>query len=122
PADDPGPPAGRVHPPGQAEAPRLHGRLGPPEAERPGAADRAVQGPLQVRGRARGAPDRPHVTPVRRALKQLRPTVCSEYGDCANRRNSGRDAGMMGAMEATARLEAEAALLKKHDAEYERLA
>jgi hypothetical protein len=29
---------------------------------------------------------------------------------------------MMGAMEATARLEAEAALLKKHDAEYKRLA
>jgi len=29
---------------------------------------------------------------------------------------------MMGAMEATARIEAEAALLKKHDAEYERLA
>ena len=33
-----------------------------------------------------------------------------------------RELGMMGAMEATARLEAEAALLKKHDAEYQRLA
>jgi hypothetical protein len=34
---------------------------------------------------------------------------------------SGRHVGMMGAMEATARLEAESALLKKHDAEYNRL-
>ena len=48
--------------------------------------------------------------------------MCSRYGDCANPRTSGRYAGMMGAMEATARLEAESALLKKHDAEYNRLA
>src|SRR5690606_37775288 len=61
-ADDPGPPAGPVHPPGQGAQARLHRRLGPPEAERPGAAHRAVQGPVQGPRRAGRAPDRQPLT------------------------------------------------------------
>ena len=57
-ADHPGPAAGRVHPPGQGAAPGLHGRLGAPEAQRPGAAHRAVQGPVQVEGRPGREADR----------------------------------------------------------------
>ena len=48
-ADHPGPAAGRVHPPGQGAQARLHGRLGAPEAQRPGPAHRALQGPVQGR-------------------------------------------------------------------------
>ena len=64
----------RVHPAGEGEAPRLHGGLGAPEAQRPGAADGALQGPVQERptsasssssptcdGRARGS--RPWAAP-----------------------------------------------------------
>ena len=51
-ADHPGPPARRVHPPGQGAQARLHGRLGAPEAQRPGPAHRALQGPVQVPRRA----------------------------------------------------------------------
>ena len=51
-ADDPGPAAGRVHQAGQGATPRLHRGLGPPQAQRPGAADGAVQGPVQVPRRA----------------------------------------------------------------------
>ena len=40
------PAAGRVHPARTGEAARLHRGLGAPEAERPGAAHRAVQGPV----------------------------------------------------------------------------
>ena len=47
-ADDAGPPARRVHQAGQGTQARLHGRLGAPEAQRPGAADGVVQGPVQV--------------------------------------------------------------------------
>ena len=50
--DHPGPPAGRVHPQGQGAQARLHRRLGAPEAERPGPAHGAVQGPVQVARRA----------------------------------------------------------------------
>ena len=53
--------ARRLHPAGEGEAPRLHGRLGAPEAERPGAADRALQGSVPQRRRARRAAHRPHV-------------------------------------------------------------
>ena len=60
--DHPGPAAGRVHPPGQGAQARLHGRLGPPEAQRPGPADRAVQGPVQGPGRAGRAADRQPLT------------------------------------------------------------
>ena len=43
-----GPAARCVHQAGQGAQARLHGRLGAPEAQRPGAADRVVQGPVQV--------------------------------------------------------------------------
>ena len=42
----------------QAAGPRLHRRLGAPQAQRPGAAHRAVQGPVPVGRRARGPADR----------------------------------------------------------------
>ncbi len=64
-ADHPGPAAGRVHPARPGEAPRLHRRLGAPEAQRPGAAHRAVQGPVPGVRRAGGAADRQHVTGCR---------------------------------------------------------
>ena len=51
-ADHPGPAARRVHPPGQGAQARLHGRLGAPEAQRPGPAHGALQGPVQVPRRA----------------------------------------------------------------------
>ena len=57
-ADHAGPPARRVHPPGQGAQARLHGRLGPPEAQRPGPAHRALQGPVQVPRRAGREADR----------------------------------------------------------------
>ena len=47
-ADDARPAARRVHQAGQGTQARLHGRLGAPEAQRPGAAHGAVQGPVQV--------------------------------------------------------------------------
>ena len=61
----PGPAPGRVHPPGQGAQARLHRGLGAPEAQRPVAADRAVQGPVQVPGRAGGEAHRVPVTPAR---------------------------------------------------------
>ena len=68
---------GRLHPRGEGEAPRLHRGLGAPEAERPGAADGPVQGPVPPHRRARGAADRPHVSdsaPRQRRLPWARPT------------------------------------------------
>ena len=56
---------GRLHQAGPGAPPRLHRRLGAPEAQRPGAAHRAVQGPVPLARRARRAPDRGHVTPAR---------------------------------------------------------
>ncbi len=56
--DHPGPPAGGVREEGQGAAPRLHRRLGPPQAQRPGPAHRAPERPLQVQGRAGGEADR----------------------------------------------------------------
>ena len=53
-ADHPGQAARRLHPRGPGAAPRLHRRLGAPQAQRPGAAHRAVQGPVPVRRRPRG--------------------------------------------------------------------
>ena len=63
-ADHPGPAARRVHPPGQGAQARLHGRLGAPEAQRPGPAHGAVQGPVQVSRRAGREADRVVVTTV----------------------------------------------------------
>ena len=57
-ADHAGPPARRVHQAGEGAQARLHRRLGAPEAQRPGAAHRALQGPVQVARRPRRAPDR----------------------------------------------------------------
>ena len=61
-ADHQGPAAGRIHPAGPGAAAGLHGRLGPPQAQRPGPADRAVQGPVPLRRRAGGEAHRRHVT------------------------------------------------------------
>ena len=49
-ADDASAAARRVHQTGEGTQARLHGRLGAPEAERPGAAHGVVQGPVQVAG------------------------------------------------------------------------
>ena len=67
-ADHPGQAPGRVHPPGQGAAAGLHGGLGPPQAQRPGPADRALQGPVQVPGRAGREADR---LPVGESLARL---------------------------------------------------
>ena len=76
-ADHPGPAPRRVHPQGPGAPPRLHRRLGAPQAQRPGPADRALQGPLPRPRRAGAAPHRRHVThpprtggPVRRTLRE----------------------------------------------------
>ncbi len=57
------PAARRLHQAGSGAAQGLHCRLGAPQAQRPGAADRALQGPVQVSGRARREAHRRHVMP-----------------------------------------------------------
>ena len=52
PQTHPGPSPRRVREEGQGAPPRLHRRLGAPEAQRPGPAHGAAEGPLQVEGRA----------------------------------------------------------------------
>ena len=71
-ADHPGPAARRVHPPGQGAQARLHGRLGAPEAQRPGAAHRALQGPVQGPRRAGRAADRQPLYARRRRSRPCR--------------------------------------------------
>ena len=67
-ADHPGQAARRVHQRRAGGRPRLHRRLGAPQAQRPGAAHGAVQGPVPVGRRTRQAPHRVHVgVPVRLA-------------------------------------------------------
>ncbi len=61
-ADHPGQAARRLRAAGPGTAARLHGRLGAPEAERPGAAHGSVQRPVPVGRRAGGAADPEHVT------------------------------------------------------------
>ena len=61
PADHPREAARRLHQAGEGQAARLHRRLGAPEAQRPGPAHGALQGPLPERRRARRAAHRPHV-------------------------------------------------------------
>ena len=56
--DHPSPPEGRVHPPGQGTQARLHRRLGPPEAQRPGPAHSVLCKDPSAPRRARRAPDR----------------------------------------------------------------
>jgi proteasome accessory factor A len=62
-ADDPGPAARRVHPARAGAPARFHGGLGPSQAERPGAADGAVQGPVPLGRRAGGKAHRRDVNP-----------------------------------------------------------
>ncbi len=57
-----GPPAGRVRQAGQGTQARLHRRLGAPQAQRPGSAHRAVQGPVQEPRRAGRTADREPLT------------------------------------------------------------
>ncbi len=64
-ADHAGPAARRVRPAGQGAQAGLHRRLGAPQAERPGAAHRALQGPVQEPRRARREADRVAVTDAR---------------------------------------------------------
>ena len=71
-ADHPGPAARRVHPPGPGAAPRLHRRLGAPQAQRPGPAHGAVQGPVPVHRRARREAHRRHVTGGLPAVRRVR--------------------------------------------------
>ena len=52
--------------------PRLHRRLGAPQAQRPGPAHRAVQGPVPGARRAGAAADRRHVTGARPAAAGFR--------------------------------------------------
>ena len=78
-ADDAGPPARRVRQAGQGAQARLHGRLGAPQAQRPGAAHGALQGPVQEPRRAgreadRDRCDRPRF-PVTRNGVRRRDTV-----------------------------------------------
>ena len=61
-ADHAGPAPRRLHQASPGAPPRLHRRLGAPQAQRPGAAHGAVQGPVQVPRRARPASHRRHVT------------------------------------------------------------
>ncbi len=65
--------AGRVHQAGQGTQARLHRRLGAPEAQRPGAAHRPLQGPVQVARRARRAVDRLALATRRRSLDAVVP-------------------------------------------------
>ena len=58
PAEHAGEAPRRVHPCRQAQAPRLHRRLGASEAQRPGATHGSVQGPVPLGGRAGGEADR----------------------------------------------------------------
>ena len=50
---------------GPGAAARLHRRLGAPQAQRPGPAHGAVQGPVPLRRRARGEAHRQHVSSLR---------------------------------------------------------
>ena len=71
-ADHPGPAARRVHPPRPGEAARLHRRLGAPQAQRPGPAHGAVQGPVPLARRAGGEAHRRDVRPIRRRPSWMR--------------------------------------------------
>ena len=57
--------AGGLRPAGAGAPPRLHGRLGAPQAQRPGPAHRAVQGPVPCRRRTGRAADPEHVNGLR---------------------------------------------------------
>ena len=71
-ADHAGQTARRVHQRRTGSRPRLHRRLGSPQAQRPGSAHRAVQGPVPLRRRAGQAANR---VDVGRRRSRLRSTV-----------------------------------------------
>ena len=66
--DHPGPAARRVHPPGQPQGQGLPRRLGLPEAQRPGARDHPLQGPVPVPRRTGRPPDPLLLAHIRRGL------------------------------------------------------
>ena len=80
-ADHAGAAARRVHQAGQGTQARLHGRLGAPEAQRPGAAHGALQGPVQVARRAGRALDR---------LALALPARCRRSAPASRRRGCSR--------------------------------
>ena len=71
-ADDPRTAARRLHQTRPGTPPRLHRRLGAPQAQRPGPAHRAVQGPVPIPGRTRAAAHRRDVSALRPWRGQLR--------------------------------------------------
>ena len=85
-ADHARPAARRVHPQGPGAPPRLHRRLGAPQAQRPGPAHGAVQGPVQGLRRARAAAHRRHVSPPggprSRSGDTQRPARAAPTGTC----------------------------------------
>ena len=85
PADHAGPAPRGVHPQGAGAPARLHRRLGPPQAQRPGAADRALQGPVPGLRRAGTATHRRHVT-GHHPLPQAPPALPSGCRGVWNRR------------------------------------
>ena len=80
-ADHPRQAARRVHQRRTGSRPRLHRRLGAPQAQRPGAAHRAVQGPVPLGRRTGQAAHRQHVT----APRALGRTRVSRVGDLQSR-------------------------------------
>ena len=82
--DHPGPAAGRVHPQGQGAQARLHGRLGAPEAQRPGPAHRALQGPVPLARRA-GREAHRFAVGIHGPVRQAR-TAAEPHGRAARRR------------------------------------
>ena len=74
-ADHPGQAARRVHRRRAGRRPRLHRRLGAPQAQRPGAAHRAVQGPVPVGRRAGQAAHRLDVAATRRRARRALATA-----------------------------------------------
>ncbi len=86
-ADHPGQAARRLHPGRPGGPQRLHRRLGAPEAERPGPAHRALQGPVRGRRRAGRPADRLHAA-TRSGLAAPDPHQSSAQG---RGRSGGRD-------------------------------
>ena len=73
--DHPGPAAGRVREEGQGAAAGLHRGLGAPQAQRPGPAHGAAEGPVQVQGRAGREAHRRICDPVRCSPAPDRPAL-----------------------------------------------
>ena len=78
-ADHPGKAPRRLHPGRPGRPQRLHRRLGAPEAQRPGAAYGALQGPVRGQRRAGRPADRFHarLSALRRTVRIARPLTCA---------------------------------------------